>query len=282
MKYNYYFAAILSLLRVFLISLAFVFAKKLDSKISSTMILLFRSSCCFVLLTPVFIQKGFNVAKTSKIGLHFLRGVCGSVAMLFTYYSARQLPLAVSSTISMSLPLFITLLSCFILHETIKPKQWVLLTIGYIGVTISLNPSPANIINASVLTGLLANVFLALSIIITNILSKIDTATTIMFYYNLFLVLISITFAGDSIISITSNSIILLFLIGLISVLTQLFSIKSLLYSTPSFVAPFEYTRLVFAIPLGCLVFGEYPDNYTIIGAIIIICANVMLARIKQ
>jgi drug/metabolite transporter (DMT)-like permease len=74
---------------------------------------------------------------------------------------------------------------------------------------------------------------------------------------------------------------LLLFLIALISVATQFCSIKSLSYSTPAFVAPFEYTRLVFAIPLGFIFFGEYPDIHTLMGATIIVYSNIMLAKLK-
>lgn len=282
MKNNYYLSAILALIRVLLISVSFVFAKKLDGKISSMFLLLVRSVFCFLLLTPLFVKEGFGVIYTNKLKLHLLRGIFGSAAMFCIYYSARQLPLALSSTISMSLPLFITLLSSIILNERIQKKQWVLLLLGYIGVMLSLNPFNAGILNTSVFISILANVFLALSIILTKTLSRVDSAATIMFYYNLLLVLISVIFIGDSDIDITYNNMLILFLIGVASVLTQLCSIKSLSYSTPSFVAPFEYTRLVFAIPLGLIFFGEYPGVYTLLGALIIIYSNTMLAKIKK
>ena len=282
MKYNYYFSGILALVRVFLISVAFVFVKKLDGEISSVILLLIRSSFSFLLLTPLFIKQGLKVTNTNKLNLHFLRGVFGSAAMFCIYYSSRQLPLALSSTIAMSLPLFITLLSCVILRENIRQKQWTLLILGYIGVTISLNPFHASIIDSSIFVSILANIFLALSIISTKTLSKLDSASTIMFYYNLLLVLISVIFTRDINIDITYNNMVILFSIGLISVFTQFCSIKSLSYSTPAFVAPFEYTRLVFAIPLGFIFFEEYPDIYILTGAAIIIYSNIMLAKINN
>ena len=131
MKHNYYFSSILALLRVFLISMAFVLAKKLDSKVSSMSVLLVRSLFSFILLTPIFIKQRTEIINTSRLALHLLRGIFGAVAMFCIYYSTRQLPLALSSTIAMSLPLFITLLSCLILRESIKRKQWSLLILGY-------------------------------------------------------------------------------------------------------------------------------------------------------
>lgn len=282
MKYNYYRSGILSLTRVFLISLSVVFVKKLDENIPSIIILLIRSTFCSLLLTPIFIKEGVRVTNTNKLSLHFLRGVFGSAAMFCLYYSSRQLPIVLSSTISMSLPLFITLLSCLILRERIQQKQWAFLILGYIGVIISLNPFYVSVVDLSIFIGIMANIFLGLSVIITNILSKLDKASTIMFYYNLLLVFIAVIFnLNSTIVDLAYNDIFILFVIGLISVLTQFCSIKSLSYATPTFVAPFEYTRLVFAIPLGFIVFQEYPDIYTLIGAFIIIYSNIKLAKFK-
>jgi len=281
MKFSYYLSGMLSLTRVFLISLSIVLVKKLDGTIPSIIILLIRSAFCFLLLTPIFIKQGVKVLNTNKLSLHILRGIFGSAAMFCLYYSSRQLPIALSSTISMSLPLFITLLSCLILGEKIQRKQWVFLIFGYVGVIISLNPFYVSVIDLSILIGIMANIFLGLSVIITNILSTLDKTSTIMFYYNLLLVFVAVIFNLNNTMDLSYNDIVILLLIALISILTQFCSIKSLLYATPTFVAPFEYTRLVFAIPLGLIVFQEYPDIYTLIGALIIIYSNIQLAKFK-
>jgi drug/metabolite transporter (DMT)-like permease len=41
-----------------------------------------------------------------------------------------------------------------------------------------------------------------------------------------------------------------------------------------SFVAPFRYVGLVWAIALGALLFGEWPDSWTWIGAIIVVATG--------
>ncbi len=51
-----------------------------------------------------------------------------------------------------------------------------------------------------------------------------------------------------------------------------------------SIVAPFRYVRLVFAMIIGVLVFAEYPDVYTLIGAAIIVTSGLyafMRQRLK-
>jgi drug/metabolite transporter (DMT)-like permease len=41
-----------------------------------------------------------------------------------------------------------------------------------------------------------------------------------------------------------------------------------------SVVAPFRYTRLVFAMALGILVFGERPDSWTLLGSAVIVASG--------
>ena len=42
-----------------------------------------------------------------------------------------------------------------------------------------------------------------------------------------------------------------------------------------SVVAPFRYTRLVFAMALGVLVFGERPDLMTLLGSAVVVGSGV-------
>lgn len=280
-KTQLYIAGITALLRILFVNIAFILAKKIDTTIENSLILYIRSFFGFLLITPFFVKYKLNLVKTSHPILHITRGICGAAAVFCTYYSTRNLPLAVSSAITMSLPLFITLLSFLILHENILPKQWWLLFIGYIGVIVSSNPSPSNIFDFNIFVCIVANLFLAISLIITKILSKTETSITIMFYYNFLILVVAYLANKQTIHNVTNYDIILISAIGVITIITQFCSIKSLAYSSPAFVAPFEYTRIIFAIPLGFMFFNEIPDYHTIIGALIIIYANVMIAKLK-
>jgi S-adenosylmethionine uptake transporter len=54
-----------------------------------------------------------------------------------------------------------------------------------------------------------------------------------------------------------------------------LFSVMVMRVGDVSFVAPFRYTGLVLALVLGILVFGEWPETLTVIGAAIIVATGV-------
>ena len=73
----------------------------------------------------------------------------------------------------------------------------------------------------------------------------------------------------------SANAIILTIIIGLIGTAGHLFLIKALTLGEASLVAPFGYTSLLFATMWGIILFNNFPDVWTISGAILIVGAGV-------
>ena len=59
--------------------------------------------------------------------------------------------------------------------------------------------------------------------------------------------------------------------IGIIGGVSHFIIIKAFSYTTASTAAPFSYTQLIWTAIFGFIVFGDFPDNYTIFGALIIV-----------
>ena len=55
----------------------------------------------------------------------------------------------------------------------------------------------------------------------------------------------------------------------------SLLSVMAMRVGEISFVAPFRYTAMIWAIALGILIFGEWPDQPTLIGTGIIIATGI-------
>ena len=75
------------------------------------------------------------------------------------------------------------------------------------------------------------------------------------------------------------DELLLLILTGIISGVAQIFTAYSLSAGEATFVAPFDFTRLLWAALFGVVIFGEALAPATIGGAIIIIGSNVYIAR---
>ena len=64
---------------------------------------------------------------------------------------------------------------------------------------------------------------------------------------------------------------------GALNTLAHFLTITALRHGDAALVTPFRYTALVWAALLGFTIWGDVPDNWTILGAMIIVAAGVYL-----
>ena len=76
-----------------------------------------------------------------------------------------------------------------------------------------------------------------------------------------------------------SQQLALLLVMGLLSVFGSVSFIQAYRHAAANFVAPFEYSGLLWAVLNGIVFFGDFPDAYTCIGAAIVITAGFWMLR---
>ena len=62
--------------------------------------------------------------------------------------------------------------------------------------------------------------------------------------------------------------------LGLLGAVAQLCIIRSFSLAEAAVVAPFAYAGLLFAVGWGIVLYGDYPDTGTILGALVIVSAG--------
>jgi drug/metabolite transporter (DMT)-like permease len=261
-------------------SVSMSLAKQLDPTIPTTLVVFIRSCFGLLFFLPILINQRQSIVRTKNLPLHVIRVVLVVSAMLCTYYTYRTLPIAFATSIGMTSPIFITILSAILLQESISYTKWCLIFFGYVGVLFVIRPT-SFILDGGIGTALLANLLAALCIIIIKILSKYDSIITIMIYSNIGIAIVAFVFNINGWQALGLRDVILLSLTGLLGIITQTCSITALKYSSPSFVAPFEYTRIFFASLIGVLIFQETLNIYMIIGTLIIIFSTYMITYLK-
>ena len=70
-----------------------------------------------------------------------------------------------------------------------------------------------------------------------------------------------------------------LLLIGILGGVGQLLIVQAFRYAEASMLAPFEYTCIVWAILFGYLIWSELPDQWTVVGAAIVIASGLYIAQ---
>ncbi|AIL12552.1 hypothetical protein IM40_01895 [Candidatus Paracaedimonas acanthamoebae] len=261
-------------------TVAMSFAKIVRGEIPSLMILFLRCFFGFLFFSPFVIKEGISGLRTRRPFLHGIRVILTCTAMFCTYYAYRHLPLATASAIGFTSPLFTTIFSFLFFKEKISYKKWMTIFAGYLGVLIILRPFSLHF-DKAMYVALLANAVASGSIIAAKRLSSTESTITILFYTNVATFLLS----SFSVIWVWQapemREILILACVGLAGILSQFFYIKALKLGKPSFLSPFEYTRLLFAILVGSLFFHETLDLWSLMGALVIILATFFLSRME-
>ena len=255
-------------------------AKLLDPSVTGAVLVFFRCLFGLIFFLPFLFKEGTKNLKTKRPLLHFLRVLFTCSAIACTYYGYRNLPLAMATSLGFTAPLMTTALAILVLKEVVTFKKWALIIIGYLGVLVIVHPSDF-VINNAVYVLLLANLFASSSVICGKKLTATESTISMMFYVNVISIILSGSAAYFMWVTPSMHDIIILFFLGLMGVMAQFCYIRSLQNANPSFLAPFEYSRLIIAIPIGFLIFSELPTLWTLVGGGIIIAATLLITRME-
>lgn len=206
---------------------------------------------------------------TRRPGLQFLR----SALLMFTtilFFSGLQfLPLAECSAMIQIGPLIITALSVPLLGEQVGIRRWTGVVIGFAGALVIIRPG-SDAMQFAILLPLAAACTNALYQITTRVLSRGDSPFTTLFYTPLIGTLLASAALPFFWQAPDLQGWALMALLGLIGGVSHFTLIKAFTAAPAATVAPFGYTALIWATLFGFILFGDFPDRWTIGGAAII------------
>lgn len=262
----------------------------IDPSIPTSIKVLIRASFGLFFFSPIIFKDGFKVFHSNKPRLQLTRILYMSVAMGGTYYTYSNLPFTLAISIGFTGPIFTAALSYFILKDRLSWGQWGSIIVGYIGVLIMTNPQGE--INNAVYVGILANIFTGLSLIYAKKLTRIDSRNTIVILGSIGVIITSSVWTlGYWLMNVYQNPLAssiwiwpdwsdvkLLMGMGFLGAFSQIAYITALKHASPSFLAPFEYSRLVIAVPLGLLLGENLPQHQEFIGILLIIISTLYMS----
>jgi len=262
-------AILLFVTATFFGSLMGVFMRLAQSDINVFTASFLRFGIGFVIILPYLFYSKFNVYKTNNIKLHFIRGIINVPTMYVGFAALMFIPLEQIQGLHFVVPLIVTFLAVFFFKEKIRFARISALIIGLIGMLVMLRPGIIEM-NIGVYMVLFSSLVWSFIIIITKFLSKTDSPITILTYqYSLvtFFSLFIVIFFWEM-----PSSIIFLytFLAALSGTVLHLALIYSYKLVDLTLIQPFTFLSLIWASLFGYYIFGEEPDIFTWLGAIII------------
>lgn len=195
---------------------------------------------------------------------------------VFGFFAFRTLELAQAYALLFSIPVLVTLLAIPLLGERVRLIRGLAIVIGLSGVLIVLRPGEIEL-GAGHLAALLAALCGATSAVITRRIGASERSATLILYP----VIANILFVGTMLVFVYRPMPIVdlgkMAAIGMLAMLGQLLIIRAYRAAQAAFVAPFQYSQMLWAVFYGYAWFGESPDRYVFAGAAVIILAGLMI-----
>ncbi len=94
----------------------------------------------FVMGIWIYWRSGWSGFKTKIISIHLIRGVIMCLPFLGGVYALHYVSLSLYSTLLNTSPFFLILLASFWLNESVSPRIWLAVALGFIGVLVCLKP----------------------------------------------------------------------------------------------------------------------------------------------
>lgn len=223
------------------------------------------------LMTKTLLQK----YSTKNQRLMIIR-ILAEIGTTVTFLTAlKHMPLANVTAILQSLPLAITMAAAIFLGEPVGWRRWSAICVGFTGVLIIIRPGLAGF-NSYSLLALAAVILLTVREISTRQLdNKIPTVTVALSTTLGITAFAALMLIGTEWADINFASWSLIIAAAAAVTVATLLSVVAMRTGDIGFVSPFRYTSLIGAIGLGILLFGEWPDGITLLGAAIIAFAGI-------
>jgi drug/metabolite transporter (DMT)-like permease len=222
---------------------------------------------------------GFRSVFRVNWPLHLLRAALGIVMLALFVFGVKELSLASAYSIFFIGPILITALSVFMLKEKVNAARWIAIAIGMAGVLVVLRPDGTGFLTYGGLAVLVAAACYAVSAIAARIIARTDSSEHMMFWLMLLMALGASVLAAPGWVAVEARHIPLLCALAVSGFFAQLAINEAFSHGEASVVAPFEYSALAYGIALDWLLWRTLPDQFTLLGAAIIIGSGLYLIR---
>jgi drug/metabolite transporter (DMT)-like permease len=249
-----------------------------SADLSTFQIAFFRNLFGLLFLLPFLFRDGWRLPRTAQLPRYLVRCAIGVAAMLCGFWALGNLPMAQAVALSYATPLLATVAAVFILGETVRMRRWSAVAIGLVGVLVIVRPG-SEAFSAGSLVALAGAMLSALVAIQIKQLSRVDAADTIVFYTYVFWVPMSLVpalFAWEWPHGVTW---LWLLMLGAFGTGGQLLWTRALKIGEVSALQPISFMQLPLVAVAAWLLFGEAPTRWTLVGAGIILAANIYIAH---
>jgi drug/metabolite transporter (DMT)-like permease len=249
-----------------------------QSGVSLPEIMFWRQAGCLpVIFCSLALSGKLAQLRTQRITAHGGRAFVGMTNMVFNFGAAILLPLAESTTLSFTTPLFAVLIATVVLRDSIGPWRLTAVILGFAGIVIVAQPGTEPI---PLLGGSMAIICAMLTAIINyqiRDLGRTEHPACSVFWFSAFGTVLMLPLMPFFMTQHSAWQWLLLASLGLLGAVAQLFMTASLRHGKVANVVVIDYTQLIWATAFGWLIWDKIPSRNTFLGAPLIIAAGMII-----
>ena len=221
-------------------------------------------------------KMGTALVRTSRLRLHLVRGLLLPCSSLCFFTSLKYLPLAEATAINYATPVLVVVLAVVFLHERMTRARIALVVAGVAGMLLIVRPGSAMFQGAAVFS-LFAAMFYGCFTILTRKLASEDWRVLLFYPAAIGTLMTSLMlpwfgFGADT----PWTDVALIIAGGLLGTFGHSLFIRAFQQAPASALTPFTYIHLVWATIVGWIVFGTFPDAWTLAGMAVIASSGLL------
>jgi drug/metabolite transporter (DMT)-like permease len=199
--------------------------------------------------------------RTRRLPLQLLRSFLLFASTLCNFFALKYLQLVETQSIIFATPLLVALLAGRLLGERIGWQRMAAIGVGFIGILVITRPGLGTMHPAALLS-LAGSVAYAFYNIVTRMLASSDSIATTTLYSSV-AGIVFVTPVLPWVWSTPSSPLV--------------WFVLAHARAPAAILAPFIYSQIVWMLVLGYVLFGDWPDSWTFVGAGIVIASGLYL-----
>ncbi len=258
----------------FVFSCADTMAKILTADFHPVQIVWTRQLGLLTGVAVLFALRGRVIFRSTAPGLQIARGLCAIVSAIAFVFALAHVPLADAVAVTFVAPFLVTILGAAALRETVGIRRWAAVLAGFIGTLVVIRPGEGVFHPAIFLVILAASAF-ALRQILSRHLGNGDRTETTVTYTALTSVLclaLPLPFFWQT--PTESTQFLLMAAMAILAATGEFLIIRALEIAFAVVLAPAHYSLIIYSTFWGFVVFGDFPDLWTWVGALIVVSSG--------
>lgn len=200
-----------------------------------------------------------------------IRTLAEALAAFLFITAIFNMPIGNATAILMALPLLITLAGAVFLKETFGWRRLVAILVGFVGILLIVQPGAEGYNFYAIYALLSVLVITGRDLIVRKMSADVPSLTIAIGAAAGVGALAGLASVFEDWQPVTIEASALLFGASVFIIGGYIFSVSAMRVGEISFIAPFRYAGLVWALLLGFVVFGEWPDALAQIGILIVV-----------